>query len=247
LNEVGDTILKIEEEKKDHPLQNTNGEGEPVSAPQSEKLERLKEKDPERSIGYLVDTSSENKDAVQAFLTENNFPGNNENAASLIMAVHEGATFVHNGFSERKIPIEQPMIGLITEPNILPANVCVDQNTRTIYLKAAFVEHFSHMHPDTKIQHNTNLGEPYFRGRLSDMFRLFGVEEAHHDVYNQLKGPHEGIENDSLPLAPYDADEREYQALRWQVRYAKQTGMPEQTRTLLEERLRNAQEVRKQK
>ena len=83
-----------------------------------------------------------------------------------------------------------------------------------------------------------------YKGTIPNLFRLAGVEEFHHSVYEQYKGKQQGGDPLKESIPEYDAQDNEFRALRWQARHALD-GMDDITIKNLERRITDAREVRK--
>lgn len=87
--------------------------------------------------------------------------------------------------------------------------------------------------------------EVIFEGYPRDYARLVGLEETHHSIYRQLKGPYRAYSPEDLSMTAYDAQEHEFRALKWQLHYAQRSSMPKQTTYALTNRLSAARNFRR--
>ena len=88
-------------------------------------------------------------------------------------------------------------------------------------------------------------GSVLFSGYLPDLVRLGGVEETHHSVFYQLSSRSvASYDQATMTTEVYDAQESEFRALRWQLRYAQYKKMPRRTIDVLRNRIVAARKVR---
>jgi len=87
-------------------------------------------------------------------------------------------------------------------------------------------------------------GRVGYQGTFPERYRLVGVEESHHAIFQQRKGTHEQVNPLLEDVATYDAREWEYRALVWQLRHAREQGMTSVTVEGLERRLSEAKRHR---
>jgi len=158
------------------------------------------------------------------------FKGDINSAAKLMFAYQKGSDYIYNKFSPRFGEFERPDIMiLVNESKVGPSPFGAIGESNKIYVKKSFLEMNSDFETNSWSSIKTQNGELCFEGRPKDVFEVTGVEETDHRLFMQIKGVQKTEPPTSLPLAQYDAQEIEFRALRWQLQYAVENQLPEQS------------------
>lgn len=178
------------------------------------------------------------------------FDGDRAKAAACLKSLSDGVRYVNDKFAEKGVVVEEPSIGIIYDgkgPEGQPFAALTDSRIRQIYLSGKMLEGYSTTDIDapTTFEAHGEPGAVFYEASPKDAYFLIGVEEGHHDAYNQLRGP-EPTTPRSLTLTEYSADEREWQALRWQAMAARELGMPQETQDVLRSRVEAVKLYRRQ-
>ncbi len=174
------------------------------------------------------------------------FKGNLTNAGLLMSEFVAGRNYVIDKLNSKNLKgFERPKVVILTDDFAAPSPIGSALGGHASFVKQSFLEEYSllDMYATTTVTRAD--GEVAFHGTIPDMFRLAGVEETHHGVFEQIKKDiPSGVNPLSSSIAEYDAKEIEYRALKWQIRYAKEHHLPEHTINRLKERLEAARTIR---
>lgn len=181
------------------------------------------------------------------------FPGffdeNINNAALFMNCLEQGALYAFSNIARKGLNITVPKIRITLNDEDLPSTAFCWDNGKSIWITQSCLQHLIPDNPRKIMKLNSSQDdEVIFAGRLTDYFKLVGVEEGHHSVYLQVKGRPDvynwaGAEKQTI--TEHDAQEIEYRALLWQIRYAQQHKLPTVTQRALNQRLNNARQFRK--
>lgn len=204
-----------------------------------------KSKSEHNAVGRGPETIDFSEDDWESFLSENleNFSGNKRNAAKLLHEWANGMKYVRDKLSAKGLRIEIPTpIVLVREegcPHPIGHISCF------VFVKKSFLERCSKL--DMSAIHTVTRadGEVAYEGTIPNLLRLAGVEEFHHEVYEQYKGKQNGDDPLKKSIAEYDADDHEFRALKWQAWHALEVGMDGVTIEKLKSRVADASEVRR--
>ncbi len=202
-------------------------------------------------IGFVPDhnptSKKEWKESLDQGFQTYRFKGDSEKGAELLQAFSEGVQYVYDTYGERQAGegLEEPTIVLITKDNIMRSPFAA--NDTQIRIKASFVEARSQDLPEQNVEFTKADGELAFKGKTIDFFRLAGVEEGHHTVFKKVKGSEDLLNPNETDLASYDASDPEWHGLRWQSRFAREKGLPDETQALLKTRMEAAKQIREGK
>ena len=184
----------------------------------------------------------------QDWLSSNlpDFKGNYENAGLLMASLTIGRNYVIDKLSSRGLKgFEKPKVVILTQDSATSSPIGSALGGHVQFVKRSFIEEYSQLDMSAKASVTRTDGEIAFIGTVPDMFRLAGVEETHHGIFEQInKDIPPGVDPLSSSMAEYDAREVEYRALRWQIRYAQEHNLPQHTIDKLKERLASAKQVR---
>lgn len=174
------------------------------------------------------------------------FKGNSESAARLMMSYQKGRDYIHSKFSPKFGNFEKPDLTIVLNESQVGGSPfgSVDGASK-IFVTKSFLEQYSEY--DANYSHSVTRkdGEIVFSGLPDEVFQLHGVEETHHSLFHELKGPtSQKVQPTSVSLASYDSQEDEYRALRWQIQYATENHLSNEAITILNSRLEQAQKVR---
>lgn len=174
-----------------------------------------------------------------------NFEGKITNAALLMQCFTEGINYIKEKTKTGLVnDFQYPDIEIKDDVDPKFSNIYCERDGRKIVIKKSFLEDSSKINPDeTKTAEGK--GEHVFYGTTKDIFRLTGVEEAHHASLNQNKIDRSIYKTSDNPVTQYNIDEKEYQALKWKITYAKEHNMPEETISILEKQRSNAADARR--
>lgn len=172
------------------------------------------------------------------------FEGSKNNAARLLYETTTGMKWLNEklktkGLSDLKMPT---LVVLTKEEGPHP----IGHTSGFVYIKQSFLEEYSNLSMTDTYTVTRADGEVAYQGMIPSLFRLAGVEECHHEIFEQYKGRQKGIDSLAQSIAEYDAQNIEYQALRMQLRHALEQNMNSMTITKLEDRIEKAGEIRKQ-
>lgn len=185
------------------------------------------------------------KDDWESFLEKNlkDFSGNRKNAAKLLDEWTKGMRYVRNKLSEKGLKMKDPRICLIDAGGNLPYSI--GYTSGLVFVKISFLEEYSKLDMSAIYTVTRADGEDAYEGTIPNLFRLAGIEEFYHGVYEQYKGEQQGDDPLKKSIAEYDAADHELRALKWELRHALEEGMDPITIKNLENRIENAYKVRK--
>ena len=176
--------------------------------------------------------------------------GHIESGAKIMEAFVEGQEAVVDHFQARVEEIQVPNIRILREsvaatPTIfhllLVDNISGYATERSSVVQQSYLEELSELEAEM----SSLKRKPSYS--IRDGIFLNGVEEGHHAVYYQLfpdRRP-QGLDPASVSIAEYHAQESEWQALCFELKFAHERGVaPENLRLLVEEH-REAAEVRR--
>lgn len=177
------------------------------------------------------------KDAWFMWLEETlpEFSGNLEHAAYLMWAFSMGRRYILTRPEYRTQPIKPPMIALLLDDTEEHEMGCI--GGEITYIRGSYLAKMSQHHPGDGIRITSINHTISFEGKVIDHFGLAGIEETHHALYIQL---HPDVAGNIDPLhvpmsqAEYDVQEMEYQALGWQLKFAKARPLSERTTQILQ-------------
>ena len=173
-----------------------------------------------------------------------NFEGKIDNAAMLMQGFTEGINYIKRKTATGIVnDFQYPNIELTTDDSPDSQNIYCDADGKKIYVKKNYLEKASNFDINSMRTATSKNGEIVFKGTTKDLFLLTGIEESHHAslLQNRLKDANYFKEDTA---AEYNADEAEYQALKWKVRYAEENHMPSETTFILNKQLNEAIAVR---
>ena len=175
------------------------------------------------------------------------FSGNRVNAGRIISALNEGFEYTMGNLYMLDIFVaKQPQIIIAPENYPGKALMFTSGNGSNVFVRMNYLEIMSSLDAEVSEQEIHLDGSVFFEGKLLDMFRLAGVEESHHAVFNQnfsRSGPKYSDSFD-INLSEYDSQNEEFFALEWQIRYAKEKRLPVETLNVLVDRYSKAQKIR---
>lgn len=173
------------------------------------------------------------------------FFGNKANTSRLLFEATQGMKYVRDklegkGLSNLRLPT---LVVLVKEEGPNP----IGHTSGFVFIKKSFLEEYSNLTMNDAYTVTRADGDVAYQGTIPNLFRLAGVEESHHEIFEQCKNKQNG--NDPLlqTIAEYDAKDHEYRALRMQLRHAIESGMQNMTVAKLQDRAAKAQEVRQQR
>ncbi len=176
-----------------------------------------------------------------------NFEGKIDNAAKLMLSLNDGINYIYENLITGGLPkFPYPDIFVITDDRQDMPAIYTNQDDMNIYIKKAFLEKASKSDPNSLISLRDTNSEITFQGTTSNLFRLTGVEEGHHTAFMQVNPEIEFLKIQTS-RANYNADEAEYIALMWKIRFAEEKHMPEITLSTLRAQLAEATPVRQRK
>lgn len=182
------------------------------------------------------------------WLSENleSFDGSLTNASLLMTHFVEGLNYIIKTLTSRGLRIEclpDLVIPFKIAEHLPPIGYNLDD--KEIYVVKTFLELASRLNMEKMETAYTRNNEVGFKGTPPDIFLLAGVEEAYHAVFTQYKdhGHQEDLSGD-CSLAEYTAQEDEYRALKWQIRFARDHNMPAETQKILQEELEQSRALR---
>lgn len=184
------------------------------------------------------------------WLSENleSFNGNLANASLLMADFVTGIDYIIETLASRSHRIrELPNPDLVITPEIAENLPPIGYNSEDheIYVAQPFLEMASKLDMERIVTTHAFNGEVGFRGTPPDIFGLAGVEEGYHAIFAQFKDHvHQSLSGDNNSLAQYNAQEDEYRALKWQIRFAREHNMPAETTEILQEQLEQARALR---
>ncbi len=169
--------------------------------------------------------------------------------SSLVMdAFQEGTDYIVRAFQRRKAFVA-PRVGIFLNTNGSHNPISYNTTANISLIHEACLSEFCtwDLSAGVYIRGKHDKDEIHFQGDLLDFVRVVGVEEAHHAVSFQLaKVRKTSPPNQTDELAVYDADDYEYGALKWVLKFAKERNMPIETQAILKRRLANARRYREQ-
>ena len=195
-------------------------------------------------------TSSQWKESLMAGFKSYSFKGNLDTGATLMEAFTEGVTYIEETYRAHGSTLARPEIVIVTKEDFISSDFAAHTNLNLVYVDAATLEQRSQYDPQKIINVESNTLPPTitaFTGTLPDLHRLAGNEEAHHRVVSQVR-PEMGKGNMSpnkVTVYEYKAQDIEWHALRWQVRYAREMQMPQRTQDVLRNQLEESKKIRR--
>jgi hypothetical protein len=206
-----------------------------------------------------IDNSLEKGDAVfprerqtkisewKRFIRRNirHFDGDINSAAKLLFAFQKGSEYICEKFSPKFGNFKRPDIMILTnEKKSVSPFGCV-QNDNKIFVEKSWLERFSKLEHDIIYEVRRHDGELVHMATPDKSFELAGVEETHHSLFYEIKGPIMGrVGPGDTDIASYDSQQDEYRALRWQIQYAVENNFPQKTIDVLRSRLVRAQAIK---
>lgn len=175
-----------------------------------------------------------------------NFEGKKDNAALLMQSFIEGINYIKEQTATGIVKdFQYPNINITASDGTDPRNIYCAEDGRNIYIKKNYLEEASNFDINSMRTAFSENNEIVYKATTNDMFLLTGIEEAHHAslLQGKLKTTNYNSKNSA---AEYNADEAEYQALKWKVRYSEEKHMPPETISLLKKQLNEAISVRRQ-
>lgn len=175
-----------------------------------------------------------------------NFSGNQQNAARLLYESSNGIKYVRDRLKSKGLTsFHTPLLVVLLKG--VDANSPIIHSDGFVCIKQDFLEKYSELTMTDTYAVTRADGHVAYQGTIPNLFRLAGVEESHHEAFEQFKGKQNVINPLLESIAEYDARENEYRALGWQLRHAQEQGMESMTVEKLKERLLKARAVRQQK
>lgn len=151
-----------------------------------------------------------------------------------MLAVRKDAHEVLNGY----VP---PAFLISANPEQEGLGLASYKNGYVVLSSGALQLYTQHLPHESKLQYFPFRGTNtlVFHGRFDDMYRLFGVEEEDHALYEQRFGDHSSIQDpSSVSLEEYEAQPHEYSALQKKLHIAEQKQMPQNTIDFLRHRVK---------
>ncbi len=195
------------------------------------------------SVFYLDETPGSAEEWAEVLESVDGFDGNTKNAGILMDSFSAGGDYVVQSLISRGLrKAIKPAIGISNYPGAL---FWFDSQRYMQFADRSFLEQFSRTPPITWIHARSRDGEVGFKGHVIDYFALTGVEETHHGIFRKFKENRVHTNQPKeLPSAEYRADDTEFRALKWKVRYAKAEAMPQETIDHLDLILSAARQIR---
>lgn len=178
------------------------------------------------------------------------FDGDTGVAGQLMSSLCNGSRYLFSKFTrEAKLGhLAKPKVGIVTSGNTGSA-IAFSIDDNLILVQESYLEEVSKFNIaaiQTTVKPN---GETSMIGTGVNIFGLVGVEETHHSIFRQTNGVDQPPEKDmhTISVAEYDSSQVEYEALRWQLKYAREKRMSRVTIAKLSERLNMAWNLRNRK
>lgn len=175
------------------------------------------------------------------------FSGDINTASELLSTFGEAA---RETIDELKTAIKKdiayPSVAILYSNEDPTRNISYIHTKNMIRFKKSFLEKQSLKHLDDVVAPTSAYNETLFYGSLQSRFQLLGAEEAHHAIYfsmhDEIDSP--PLKGHAVSLANYDATNIEFEALVWQIEYAKKHDMPRETIDVIRKRYNSAQAYR---
>lgn len=181
-------------------------------------------------------------------LLENEIPhfkGNKQHAAKLLFELSRGIRIVDEKLKARGLSYEPPRLAILHGEGSNQISIVHDQDNDCVVIGKEFLANLAAIDPEPLQAFKRDDGEITFKGRLADLVRNLGVEEAHHSAFYQYKQKKIPFINAlDMPMSEYDSSDHEYRALLWQKRVAEEQGDPSITVEHLVQRIEAAKKER---
>jgi hypothetical protein len=173
--------------------------------------------------------------------------GNMDSAVTFMSAFGMGVQFVHIAHRSRGVSTTMPGIVIDNYGESQLHSFAFEPRTNNILIRAAEIHKADAAWLSRPMRSTSPVdGRVTFVGSGLNHVLLSAVEEAHHGVHSETTGDHRGSGvQGTLTVPEYDSIEHEYQALRWQRVAAEVFNMPPETVTVLDRRLQEAEDYRK--
>ncbi len=182
------------------------------------------------------------------------FRGNVENAVQLLLQFSQGmesvlrrVSSVQNATRAQTPAFQPPDLAISFGKGEHQTMILYRPHENVVVIGRDYLSNLSKLNPvSTYALLSNTFGETIFKGRIQDYARLAGLEEAQHAERKQrLNWIEPGVPEAGMRLAEYDARDAEFEALLGQLTDANAEKMPIETILFLEERIRNAQKIRR--
>lgn len=176
------------------------------------------------------------------------FKGDRQQTAEIFHAFMQGANYVHEAYLGKSVAIDRPSIAVISESRAMPGYAGTNPYESLIYLDGKMIEALAGQDLDALYNYTNQPDRNQLTISTRNFFICVGAEEAHHNILNQKRGPSFAQEDfERLSDVEYHAEEREWQALRWKRRIAKDYGMPQEVQDYFKNLHDAALEIRRQR